>query len=142
MLNRFLSILCIALILSTTFVTPTQAEEEIVVFHSLDELPSSEHAADTEVIRTHILENIDATQENHTHASYSKELDPSTIVLLGEKMNYEKSGGLVSSLMLTPSLTPTLIPVNTFVPQTNSLPSEVNLIEEFLALGKIDTLSG
>ncbi len=106
-LQKIISIILILLFAFNAGITPLQAEEGIIEMHSLDELPSStETPTDDTANRAKLLDALDNAQKNEpSEISFTKDINPSTIVLLSEKVSYERD-----SFVLIPTITPTMRP--------------------------------
>lgn len=138
-LKKLISMLLILFFVLNVVIEPLQAEEDgIVIMHSLDELPSGANTSEDESMnRAKLLDALDSTKNHaHTEVAFTKEITPSTVVLLSEKINYD-TNIFIHGPELTPSLTPTI----SWNPPISEM-SEANIIAEFLALGNTGNLSG
>ena len=136
-LKKLISILLILFFVLNAVIEPLQAEENgIVIIHSLGELPSGMTPPEDESVnRAKLLDALDSGKSDSPMISYTTDIDPATVVLLSEKINYD-----THIVMHGPDLTPSLIPSIGGNPLIKEM-SESNLIAEFLALGNTGNLS-
>ena len=137
-LKKLISILLILFFVLNAVIEPLQAEENgIVIIHSLGELPSGMTPPEDESVnRAKLLDALDSGKSDSPMISYTTDIDPATVVLLSEKINYD-----THIVMHGPELTPSLTPTISWNPPISEM-SEANIIAEFLALGNTGNLSG
>ncbi len=108
--KKSISIILIFLFVLNSSVVPIYAEgEDIVPIHSLDELPrvvDTTSEDDDATNRAKLLNALDNAQKNEpSEILFTKAIDPMTVVLLSEKVSYERD-----SFVLSPTMRPTMRP--------------------------------